>query len=116
MGLSVLDIFCLTNIHKFCPDLLSQRKCNYALCACFIYVVIYKFNSFHTGIFIQGKSGYDEDVIILKDESNENHRVSTSQFSVGLCVCVYFSFFLLLKVVSMLTAKPPTVSGLNIFL
>jgi hypothetical protein len=38
----------------------------------------------HLGIFIEGKSGYDEDIITLKDEKNENHRVSTSHFSVGL--------------------------------
>lgn len=25
-------------------------------------------------VFVEGKSGYDEDVIILKDEKNENHR------------------------------------------
>jgi hypothetical protein len=41
---------------------------------------------FHIGIFVEAKPGNDEDVIILKDEKNENHRVSTSNFSVGLSV------------------------------
>jgi hypothetical protein len=59
------------------------------------YIVTSKFCLLHIGIFTEGKAGYDEDVVVLKDEKNENHRVSTSHFSsISACLCISLSSLL----------------------